>query len=152
MRGVSGNNVLNTGAGGTFNQDGILIVPIIDAERVLAIDAKGIDQFKEGEYFSDDLPGPGVNIFFSFELLSGEEMKIRDLLRCQAARDLFVGNGTEDNGAILELGLTPLKDIHNDIGIEDRSHTSLRRSSLASSRVIVCGRMPKRDSAISTLS
>jgi len=90
VRGVSGNNVLNTGAGGTFNQDGILIVPIIDAERVLAIDAKGIDQFKEGEYFSDDLPGPGVNIFFSFELLSGEEMKIRDLLRCQAARDLFV--------------------------------------------------------------
>lgn len=65
MRGVSGNNVLNTGAGGTFNQDGILIVPIIDAERVLAIDAKGIDQFKEGEYFSDDLPGLGVNIFFS---------------------------------------------------------------------------------------
>ena len=65
MRGVSGNNVLNTGAGGAFNQDGILIVPIIDAERVLAIDAKGIDQFKEGEYFSDDLPGLGVNIFFS---------------------------------------------------------------------------------------
>ena len=59
---------------------------------------------KRESIFSDDLPGPGVNIFFSFELLSGEEMKIRDLLRCQAACDLFVGNGTEDNGAILEPG------------------------------------------------
>jgi hypothetical protein len=31
-------------------------------------------------------------------------MKIRDLLGGQAARDLLVGNGSEDNGTVLEPG------------------------------------------------
>ena len=76
-------------------------------------------------------------------------MKVSDLFCCQTATDLFFRNGTEYNRSILKPGLAPLKHVHNDVCIKKRSHSSFRRSSLASSRVVVCGRIPNRDSAIS---
>jgi len=108
MFGIPGHDAVRTGAHGAFNKDGILIITVLIAERVLAVDAERINQTEDGQQFPDYLPCFDIDVFFSFELFSGEEMNIRDLLRSKAAFNLFIGNRTENNGSVLKPGLTPL--------------------------------------------
>ncbi len=76
---VPGNNAVHAGAGCTFDQDRVFIIAVVDAKRILAVNAKGVDQFKKGQELSDDLPGFRIDILFAFELLSGKEMQVSNL-------------------------------------------------------------------------
>lgn len=81
---VPGHDAVSAGAYGTFNKDGIFIITVFIAERVLAVDAERINQAEDSQQFLDYLPCFDIDVFSSFELLSGEEMEICDLLRSKA--------------------------------------------------------------------
>lgn len=148
---VSGNNKINTSSLRTGDHDGVFIIIVFEAECILTIFTQCIDDSKECKNAGNDLSSFFINVFLAFELFSGKEMNICYFFGRNESVNLFRCNGKEDFFSIIKPRASFLKNVQYDICIKQNSHDSLRRSSRVSSHVVVWGRAPKSDSAISTL-
>ena len=112
---ISCDDAVKPGTYCTFNHDGVFIVIVLDCDRILAVDAEGINQFEECVQLRHDLLCLRVSIFLTFKLPAGKEMNVGSFFGCDAAGNLLIRNRIEDFLAIRKPGFSSLQDIHDDI-------------------------------------
>ncbi len=97
--------------------DGIFVVIILISDGILTIYSEGIEQFKQCQELCYDSAAFRIYIILIFELFSAKVVDVCNLLRSDAADDLFVRNRKEDFLPGFAPRLPVLENIDNDISV-----------------------------------
>ena len=84
-------DAVKPGTNCAFYHDGIFIVIVFDCNRILAVDAQGINQLEERIQLCHYLSGFCIDIFLTGKLLAGKEMNVGNVSACdhQSSETLF---------------------------------------------------------------
>ena len=106
-----------------------------------------IEQTKDGEQLIELFPA----LFVAVGTAVGQIVDVGSGFGCDVAGEPIGRSSTEDALGRERKGLPVLQKVHHDAGVQQHVHTAFSRSSRASSKVIVAGTLPNRDSTVSSL-